>query len=68
MMEKLAPAGEAGGCTPSPFRYISTITYKVVVYAHAERVKPLFLLYPYMYSVVPDRRVVKDPQGYCDKT
>ena len=32
---------------------ISTITYKFVVYASAERVDtlPLFLLYPYMYSV-----------------
>ncbi len=41
-----------GGCTPSPF--LSTITSKVVVYAPAERAAtlPLFLLYPYMYSVV----------------
>jgi hypothetical protein len=33
--------------------YISTITYKVVVNAPVERadIFPLFLLYPYMYSV-----------------
>jgi hypothetical protein len=37
---------------PSPFT-ISIITYKVVVCAAAERAEtlPLFLLYPYMYSV-----------------
>jgi hypothetical protein len=42
---------------------ISTITYKFVVYAPAERVDtlPLFLLYPYVYSVnkttVPHKKV-----------
>jgi hypothetical protein len=38
---------------PAPFT-IFTITYKVVVYALAERVGtlPPFLLYPYMYSVL----------------
>ncbi len=54
MMEKVAQAGrEGGGCTPPPFT-ISTITYRVVVYAPAERADtlPLFLLYLYMYSVV----------------
>jgi hypothetical protein len=52
MMEKLAQAGEGGACTPTPFN-ISTITYKVVLYAPAERADtlPLFLLYPHMYSV-----------------
>jgi hypothetical protein len=37
---------------PPPFT-ISAITYKVVMYAPAERADtlPLFLLYPYMYSV-----------------
>jgi hypothetical protein len=36
---------------PPPFS-ISTITNKIVVYAPAEdRYTPLFLLYPYMYSV-----------------
>jgi hypothetical protein len=43
-----------GGARPSPF-IISTITYKFVVYAPAERADthPLFLLYPYMYFVAP---------------
>jgi hypothetical protein len=41
------------GSTPTPLS-TSTITYKVAVYAPAERAEtlPLFLLYPYMYSVV----------------
>jgi hypothetical protein len=53
MMEKLAQAAEGGVAPPSPFN-ISTITYKVVVYAPAERADtlPLFLFYPYIYSVV----------------
>ncbi len=53
VMEKSASmVGRGGGCTPNPF--ISTITYKVVVYAAPERADtlPLFLLYLYMYSVV----------------
>jgi hypothetical protein len=50
MMEKLSQPGEGGGCSPPPFT-ISTITYKVVVYAPAERADILFQLYPYMYSV-----------------
>ncbi len=47
MMEKSALAGEGGGCTPTPFRPI-TITYKVAVYAPAERADalPVFHLYP----------------------
>jgi hypothetical protein len=47
MMEKSALAGGAWGVS-------STITYKVVVYAPAERADtiPVFLLYPFMYSVV----------------
>jgi hypothetical protein len=55
VMEKLAQAAKGGGCTPTPFHFINTITYKVVVYAPAERAVtlPLFLLFPYMYSVVP---------------
>jgi hypothetical protein len=36
MMEKLAHPGEGGGCTPTLFHY-TTFTYKVVVYAPAER-------------------------------
>jgi len=56
MMEKSAQAGEGGGCTPIPFHYsisTSTITYKVVVYAPAERadILPPILLYPKMHSV-----------------
>jgi hypothetical protein len=53
VMEKLAQPGEGGGCTPIPFHYISTITYKIVVYTPAERADtlPLFLLYPFVYSV-----------------
>jgi hypothetical protein len=54
IMKKLALAGEGGGggARPSPFT-ISTITYKVEVYAPAERADPLplFLIYPFMYSV-----------------
>ncbi len=47
MMEKSALAGEGGGCMPIPFQPI-TITYKVAVYAPAERTDtlPLFHLYP----------------------
>jgi hypothetical protein len=43
---------EGGRCTPTPFT-ISTITYKDVVYAPAERAATLalFLLYPFKYSV-----------------
>ena len=53
MLEKLAQPGEGGGAR-SPTFTISTITCKVVVYAPAERADtlPLFLLYPYKYSVV----------------
>jgi hypothetical protein len=55
-MEKSAQSGvDGGGCTarPSPVT-LSTITYKVVVYAPAERADtlPLFLLYPCMYNCV----------------
>ncbi len=51
-MVKSAQPGVAGGCTPSPFT-LSTITSKVVVYSPADKgdTVPLFLLYPYMYSV-----------------
>jgi hypothetical protein len=50
-----------GGCPP-PFT-ISTITYKVV-YAPAERAEtlPLFLLYPYMYSVVYSIKQLQEPK------
>ncbi len=53
-LENLAQPGEGGRRTPTPFHYISTITYIVVVYATAERADklPSFLLYPYMYSTL----------------
>jgi hypothetical protein len=52
MMEKFAQTGEGGGCTPTPFT-LFTITYKVVVYAPADKadILPIFLLYPYKDSV-----------------
>jgi hypothetical protein len=56
MMEKFAQPGEGGGCTPIPFHStVSTNKYKGVVYTPAERtdILPLYLLYPYMYSVWP---------------
>jgi hypothetical protein len=66
MMEKLAQPGEGEGLTPIPFFYISTFTYKVVVCAPAERTDtlPLFLLCPYMYSVLEilaQHRTIDDP-------
>ncbi len=47
MMEKSALADEGGRCTPTP-SYPITFTYKVAVYAPAERADtlPLFHLYP----------------------
>jgi hypothetical protein len=52
MMVKVALAGEGGSARLPPFT-ISTITYKVAVYAPDERADtlPLFLHYP-LYSVV----------------
>jgi hypothetical protein len=51
LIEKLAQAGEGGGCTPFT---VVTITYKVAVYAPAEWADTLtlFHLYQYMYSVI----------------
>ncbi len=53
VMEKSALAGEVRGACPSSFTLFS-ITYKVAVYAPAERADPLsvFHIYPYMFSVV----------------
>ncbi len=57
-MEKLAQPGVGGGCMPCTLPFtISTITYKVVVlYWWTPQLRGqihyLFLLYPYMYSVV----------------
>jgi len=54
MMVKSAQPAESGVARSPPFT-LSTITSKVVVYASAERAQytPLFLIYPYMYSVGP---------------
>jgi hypothetical protein len=54
MMEKLAQPGEGEGRTPMPPLAVFTITYKIVVYAQAERTDtlPLFLLYLCMDSVI----------------
>jgi hypothetical protein len=49
MRVKSAQADEGGGARPTLFT-ISTITYKVVVYAPAKRTDTY--LYPHMYSVV----------------
>ncbi len=55
-MEKLAQAGEGGGGEhATPFQYIYHHIQSCGVYAPAERADtlPLFLLYPYKYSVAP---------------
>jgi hypothetical protein len=54
VMVKSAQLGAGGGARTPPFT-LTTITSTIVVYAPAERADtiPLFLLYPYMYSVVP---------------
>ncbi len=56
MMKKPTQPWWGWGVHAHPFHYISTITYKVVVFASAERSEtlPLFLLYPYMYSLLCD--------------
>jgi hypothetical protein len=51
MMERTSKPGERGGVARPPPFGISTITYKVVVYAPADTL-PLFLLSLYMYSVI----------------
>ncbi len=57
MMEKSAQPGEGWGALPLPFTK-STITYKVVVDAPAEKADTLilFLLNSYTYSVVQTLR------------
>jgi hypothetical protein len=47
---KISPGWRGWGVHTHP---LSTITYKVVVYAPPERADtlPLFILFPYMYSV-----------------
>ncbi len=51
----LVRVGGGGARLPPPPITISTIMYKVVVYAPSQRADtfPLFLLYPYMYSLPP---------------
>ncbi len=56
-----------GGCMPTTFHYLLSRKKLFRVYALAERADtlPLFLLYPYMYSVgctSPCLIVVKDPK------
>ncbi len=46
LIEKLA--GEGGGCTPTPLT-LFTITYKVALYAPAQRTDTLTLLHLYSY-------------------
>ena len=52
MMEKLAQASKGAGGTRTPPFTISTITYKVEVYAPAKRADTLPIFLPYMYSAV----------------
>ncbi len=56
LMEKSTQTGEGGdgGCTPTPFYHIYYYVQNCGLYAPAERADtpPLFLLYPYMYSVI----------------
>jgi hypothetical protein len=53
MMVKSAQSGEGGGVHALPLS-LNLPSGEVVVYAPAERADtlPLFLLYPYMYSVI----------------
>ncbi len=56
---KISPDWAASPWGAPPFT-ISTITYKVVMYAAVEWADtlPLFLLHPYMYSVVTTKKSV----------
>ncbi len=51
MMEKLAQASEGGGARPPPFT-ILPVTYKVAVYASAERADKLYFIAIPIHSVV----------------
>ena len=64
MMEKSGLAGKGRGCTPTLFT-LFTITYKVAVYAPAERADTLhqFHLYPYKYSVGGPLRLLSFVKG-----
>ncbi len=69
MIEKLAQAGEGGGCTHTPFHYSYHQVYKVAVYAQAEQADtlPLFHLFlNYVYSArfyLPSLTVSEDAIG-----
>jgi hypothetical protein len=56
LMEKSAQAGQGGGCTPTPLSpYLPLRTKFCSIRPSWEgryRYTPLFLLYPYMYSVI----------------
>jgi hypothetical protein len=52
MMGKLAQPGEGGGCTPTPPFTLFTITYKVAVYAPAERADTLTLFYYFISTPI----------------
>jgi hypothetical protein len=54
MMEKLAQASQGGGCTPTPFHYIYHHVQSCGIGSSWEgsSTPPLFLLYPYMFSVL----------------
>jgi hypothetical protein len=57
-----------GDARPPPFT-LSTITSKVVVYPHLRgQIHSLFLLYPYMYSVVWTTPPPPPPTGSCSIT
>jgi hypothetical protein len=60
MMEKSAQAGDSGGCTLTPFQPI-TITYKVAVYAPAERADTLNLL----ISIISTQYVLCGTHTHC---
>jgi hypothetical protein len=64
MMEKSTKNDEGGGAHP-PSLTISTITYKVVVSAPAERAvaHPLFPLNTYTYSVGPPLSSLSESQS-----
>ncbi len=53
MMEKSAQSGEVGGCTPTLFHYIYHHIQKCGVRSSwkGKFTLPLFLLYPYIYSM-----------------
>ncbi len=66
VMVKSAQHDEGGGARPPPFT-LSTIMSKVVVYTPAEMADtlPLFLLYPYMNSVVVPQHVMSSTEVVC---